>query len=214
MAHRTPIQLKVDVVSPKPDVLHAAARALDAGLLVAYPTDTVYGLAADPGQRKAVDRVFQAKGRASDLAVPVIAATLDQVVASVGRMTPLARRLAGRFWPGPLTLVLDAAGELDRRLLGGRDSVAVRIPDHAVARGVAAALGRPITATSANRSGAPPALSADEVSAALGQEVHLILDGGRSSRGEPSTIVDARKALPALVREGVVPWERVLQSLS
>ena len=214
MAHRTPIQLKVDVVSPKPDVLHEAARALDAGLLVAYPTDTVYGLAADPGQRKAVDRVFQAKGRASDLAVPVIAATLDQVVASVGRMTPLARRLADRFWPGPLTLVLDAAGELDRRLLGGRDSVAVRIPDHAVARGVAAALGRPITATSANRSGAPPALSADEVSAALGQEVHLILDGGRSSRGEPSTIVDARKARPTLVREGVVPWERVLQSLS
>ncbi len=215
MVHRTPIQLKVDPLSPEADVIESAVQALTAGLLVAYPTDTVYGLAAHPDRPEAVERLFEAKRRSSDLAVPLIAATIGQVVAGVGHVTPLARRLADRFWPGPLTLVLDAADRLDRRLLGGRESVAVRIPDHAVARGLAAALECPITATSANRSGEPPAASADEVATALvGPELRLVLDGGPATNPAPSTIVDARGTTPVLVRNGVVPWERVLQSLS
>ncbi len=187
--------------------------ALADGLLVAYPTDTVYGIAADTGRIKAIERVFRAKGRSSDLAIPLIAATIDQVASDVGRLTPLAKRLADRFWPGPLTLVLRAVVGLDPRLLGGRDSVAVRVPDHAVARGLAAALGRPITATSANRSGGSPGLSAQEVKEMLGPELHLVLDGGRARGDVPSTIVDVRGAKPVLIRSGVVPWKRVLQSL-
>ena len=214
MAHRTPIRRTTDVVSPAPDVLQEAARALAAGLIVAYPTDTVYGLAVHPGQADAVERLFRVKGRSSQLAIPLIAATTDQVASRVGRLTPLAVRLADHFWPGPLALVLHAADELDRRLLGGGDSVAVRVPDHAIARGLADALGSPITATSANRSNAPSARSADDVIARLGPELHLILDGGPSTASVPSTIVDARGTAPTLIRDGVVPWERVLQSLS
>ena len=213
MAHRTLIRRAIDVTALAPDVLQEAARALKAGLIVGYPTDTVYGLAVHPGRAEAVERLFHVKGRSAEHAIPLIAANTDQVAARVGCLTPLARHLAEQFWPGPVTLVLDAIDELDRGLLGGQDSVAVRVPDHAVARGLAEALDSPITATSANRSGAPSTRSAEEVRATLGQYVHLILDGGASRSSLPSTIVDARGSTPTLIRNGAVPWERVLQSL-
>jgi L-threonylcarbamoyladenylate synthase len=213
MMHRTPIPCAIDPVDPDRERLGVAAGLLREGLLVAYPTDTLYGLAADPHLPTAVNRLFDIKGRSASVAIPLIAADVSQVE-SVATLTRLGRRLASTFWPGPLSLVLDARSSLSRRVCGGGDTVAVRVPDHPVARGLAAALGSPITATSANRSGEPPALSAVDILQTIGDGVAMLLDGGDAVDGVPSTIIDARGADPILLRAGQVSWDRVLQSLA
>lgn len=213
MADPTPIWLPVDpdTVAQDPDALEPAIDALISGQLVVYPTDTLYGLGADPRQPAAIERVFRAKGRPTALAVPLIAADVDQVGRLVGTLTPLGEELGGRFWPGPLTLVLDAHPTLDRRLLGGGETVAVRVPDHPIARALARELGGPITATSANRSGAGAADTAPDAVATLGpSSVSVVIDGGRTAGGEPSTIVDVRTMAPVLIRAGAIPWDRVV----
>lgn len=213
MSDPTPIRLPVDPLAPAAAALEEAVRVLRRGGLVAYPTDTLYGLGADPRRAEAVERLFRAKGRAADKAVPLVAADLRQVEQQVGALTRLARRLARRFWPGPLTLVIEAAPALDRRLLAQGDTVAVRVPDLPLARALAQALEAPLTATSANRSGEAPPTSAAATLTALGSSVALVLDGGPATAAEPSTIVDARGASPVLLRPGVVAWDRVLESL-
>lgn len=190
--------------------MRRAARLLADGRLVAYPTDTLYGLAVDPRRADAVERLFRAKGRPAAMAVPLIAASMEQVARDAGRLTPLARALAQRFWPGPLTLVVAASAALSPRLLGGGATVAVRVPDHAVARALAAALGHPVTATSANRSGAPPATTAAAAAEAVGRDLACVLDAGPSDGTSPSTIVDARGTAPLLLRPGAVEWDHVL----
>ena len=212
MSDPTPIRLPVDPLAPAAAAVEEAVRVLRGGGLVAYPTDTLYGLGADPRQPEAVERLFRAKGRAADKAVPLVAADLRQVERQVGVLTPLARRLAERFWPGPLTLVIEAAPMLDSRLLAQGETVAVRVPDLPLARALAQALDAPLTATSANRAGAPPPATAAATAAALASAVALVLDGGPTAAGEPSTIVDARGASPVLLRRGVVAWDRVLES--
>ena len=132
----------------------------------------------------------------------------------MGTLTSIGRRLAGVFWPGPLSLVLDAEMSLARSICAGGESVAVRVPAHPVACGLAAALGHPITATSANRSGEPAPSRASDVVEKIGHNLNMVLDGGSVGGGLPSTIIDVRGPDPILVREGQVPWDRVLQSLS
>lgn len=210
MPDPTPIWLSVDPADGDERLLAPAVRALEAGELVVYPTDTLYGLGVDPAQGKAVDRLFQAKGRPDQLAIPLIAADVEQVDREVGVLTPLGRRLADRFWPGPVTLVVDASPRLSRRLLGGGATVAVRVPDHAVARRLARLLGRPLTATSANRSGEPAATTASAAAAAMGSWASVVIDAGPAPTTEPSTIVDVRTNTPVLIRGGVIPWERVV----
>ncbi|MBI2222074.1 MAG: Sua5/YciO/YrdC/YwlC family protein, partial [Acidobacteria bacterium] len=122
-------------------------------------------------------------------------------------------RLAAQFWPGPLTLVAAAAAELAGGVAAADGTVAVRVPDHAVARALARGFGFPVTATGANRSGEPPASRAGEVRAALGDAVAVLIDAGEAPGGPPSTIVDVTQQLPRLVRAGAVAWDRVLESL-
>jgi L-threonylcarbamoyladenylate synthase len=122
-------------------------------------------------------------------------------------------RLAARFWPGPLSLVFDAPASVAPETHAGRRSIAIRVPAHAVARSLCEAFGGPVTATSANRAGAPPARAAGELGS-VGDDPHvLIIDGGEVPGGAPSTIVDARARPPLLVREGAISWTRVLESL-
>ena len=204
----------IDAGHPDPLALAPAVQALNAGGVVAFPTDTLYGLATDPRNAEAVERLFELKGRAADVAVPLIAADAAQVDLTVREWTPLAHRLADRFWPGPLSLVLDAAPSLDAGVLGGGATVAIRVPAHPVARLLAAGLGHPITATSANRSGDTPAADALALVAALGDGVALVLDAGPCVAGPPSTIADVRGERPRLLREGAIPWDRVLESLA
>lgn len=211
MAHGV---VAVDADDPDPAAIAVAVRALAAGEVVAFPTDTLYGLAVDPRRSDTVARLFVLKDRAAGAAAPLVAADVQQAHLAVQAWTPVARRLAGRFWPGPLSLVLDAAPALDPGALGGGATVALRVPAHPVAQALAAAFGYPITATSANRSGALPAADAPAVVAALGDGVAVVLDGGPAAGGQPSTIVDARGDRPRLLRAGAVEWERVLESVA
>ncbi len=196
-------------------VLAQAADAIKRGDVVAYPTETFYGLPADPRNAQAIERVFAAKGRRSEEPLPLIAADLMQVEQWFGRLSPIAAALAHDFWPGPLTLVLPlpANHELPANLTAGRDNIAVRVPAHPVARALAAAAGGLVTSTSANPSGTPPATTADEVRRTLADRVAMVIDGGTTAGGAPSTIVDVVGAHPRLVRAGVIAWERVLSSL-
>lgn len=208
-----PQWLPLDPEQPDRAALRPAVEALGAGAVVAFPTDTLYGLAIDPRQSAAARRLFAAKRRPAGLAVPLIAADAGQTGQAVQHLTPLARRIADRWWPGPVSMVLDAAPTLDP-LLTAAGTVALRVPAHPLARRLAGDFHHPITATSANRSGEPPAADAKAAAEALGREVAFVIDGGPTPGGPPSTIVDVRGAAPVLVREGAVSWERVLQSLA
>jgi L-threonylcarbamoyladenylate synthase len=205
------IHLRVDPSTLQPDDLLPAVTALHSGGVVAFPTETFYGLAADPRSSMAVKRVFAVKQRPADQPLPLIAGGIDQVIDHVGTMTPLARRLAARGWPGPLTLIIPASPRLcdDVHLSTGR--VAVRVPGHPVARTLAQTAGHAITSTSANFSGYPPAAAPQHIVASFAIGIDVLIDAGATPAGLPSTIVDATGDTPILVRAGVVAWERVLE---
>lgn len=188
--------------------------ALRAGEIVAYPTDTLYALAVDPRLEAAIELLCKAKDRAVGDGLPLIAGDLEQVESFVGGISDLGRRLAGRFWPGPLTLLLTAQRSLVPGVGGGDGSLAIRVPASAVARQFALLANHPITATSANRRGMVPASTGREVVQAFGSDVALVIEHKTALVGAPSTIVDARAAKPRLIRDGVVPWDSVLQSVA
>ncbi len=207
-----PLILTVDPRNPDRQVVRQAAEMVRRGLVVAYPTDTLYGLAIDPRNPNAAKRLFDLKGRPESSALTLIAGDIAQV-RTVVELTVAAERLASTWWPGPLTIVMRAQPVIAPETLAGGDTVGIRIPDHAVATALAQAIGFPVTATSANKSGASPAASAEAVAASL-PEVDAILDGGPARGGAPSTIVDASAASVTLIRAGAVAWDRVLKSLA
>ena len=207
-------RLIVDAASPSAEAIGEAASLIASGGVVAVPTDTLYGLAADPFSADAVERVFAIKGREAAHALPLIAADADQVAEQIGALGPIASRLAAAFWPGPLTLLLAAPTTLADAVSGGTGRVGVRVPAHAVARAICRAAGRPVTATSANVSGEPASADPDVVARALGDRVGLLVDAGRTPGGPPSTIVDVTGTTPRLVRAGAIEWEEVLACAS
>jgi L-threonylcarbamoyladenylate synthase len=207
------IRLAVDSAVPDETAIGRAAAAILAGAVVAFPTDTLYGLAADPFEEAAVQRIFELKGRSAAQALPLVACDVAQIVEQLGPLPPAAQALAHRFWPGPLTLIVSAAGRpLCPSVTGGTGRAGVRVPAHAVARALCRASGRLLTATSANRSGAPACVRADEVAGAL-PDVDVLLDAGAAAGGAPSTVVDVSGDSPLLVRAGAVPWEAVMSWL-
>jgi L-threonylcarbamoyladenylate synthase len=206
------IRLAVDSIEPDAQRIAEAADVLRRGGIVAYPTDTLYGLAVDPRSDAAVDRVFAVKARDRSAAVALIAADVRQAH-EAGTFGASELVLARAFWPGPLTIVVPAAPDLSKRLSGELNTVGVRVPAHAVARALAAAFGSCITATSANLSGAPPSMTADEVASAFGGRIDAVLDAGPAPGGPPSTIVEFADGRPVLRRSGAVAWDRVLESL-
>lgn len=194
---------------PDPE-LAAAAALLRAGELVAFPTDTVYGVGAIAWDRAAVAKLYTAKLRSPDKAIPLLladSADLDLVASGV---SPAARRLAERFWPGPLTLVVPRAAGVPDEVTAGGATVAVRVPDHPLARALIRLAGAPLATTSANLSGHPSPVTAGEVAAQLAGRVALILDGGRCPGGVPSTLVDASGAAPRILREGPLDLAEIL----
>ena len=199
----------VDPEAPQRDALQEAAKWIRNGGLVALPTDTLYGLAADPFRTDAVARVFAVKGRAAERALPLIAADADQIAARLGPLSPLAERLAAKFWPGALTLLIPAPATLALDVTGGTGRVGVRVPAHDIARAICRAADRPITATSANRSGQPATADPGEIERTLGEDVDLLIDTGPTRGGAPSTIVDVTGPAPRLVRAGAVSWDDI-----
>ncbi|WP_445679064.1 L-threonylcarbamoyladenylate synthase [Radicibacter daui] len=191
-----------------PDRVEEAAAALRAGKLVAFATETVYGLGGDATNDSAVAAIFAAKGRPSFN--PLIVHVPDRAAAEpLAIMTPLARKLADAFWPGPVTLVLPRAADCPASLLvsAGLDSIAIRVPAHPLARKLLRAVGRPIAAPSANRSGSISPTEAAHVIESLGANVNHVLDGGACAVGLESTVVDCTGAHPVLLRHGGLALE-------
>jgi L-threonylcarbamoyladenylate synthase len=203
------IRISIDPSAPRLAALGPAVAAICGGGIVAYPTDTLYGLGADPFDADAVERIFAVKGRGADRALPLVAADRAQVEALLGELPPRAAALADRFWPGPLTLLLPAPARLAAAVTAGTGRVGIRVPAHAVARLLCEASQRLVTATSANVSGQPPAADPDTVAASIGARIDVLVDGGPTSGGAPSTIVDVAVTPPRLVRAGAIPWEEV-----
>jgi len=203
----------LDPLAPDPARIAAAVAVLRSGGVVAYPTDTLYGLAVDPCNDAAVERLFAVKGRASASAIALIAAdaAMAEQVAANG-FGPLERRLAAAFWPGPLTIVVPAARRM-AAALAPRGTLGVRVPAHAVARALSAAFGECITATSANPAGRPPSVTADDVAATLDERIDFLVDAGPTTGGPPSTVVEVIDARVTLHRAGAVAWDRVLESV-
>ncbi len=191
-----------------------ATAALRAGGIVALPTDTVYGIAVDLAVPGGIERLFAAKRRPPERGIILLVADVTQA-ATIGIMDRAARALADRFWPGGLTLIVHQVDGLvlPAVLTAGAPTIGLRVPNHPAPRALAAAVG-PLPTTSANRSGQPDAQSAADVVASLGHAVDLVLDGGPSAAGRPSTIVDLTGAAPRIVRAGAVPTERIRDVLT
>ena len=198
-------QARPPCLKPTQAVIARAARVIRDDRLVGLPTDTVYGLAADATSDAAVEGVFRAKGRPADKPLIALVATLAMAQAC-GVFSAPALTLAEAFWPGPLTLVLprSAGSPLSPLVHRGARGVSLRIPGNETARAVVEAAERPLTAPSANPSGAPSPLTAAEVAAGLGSHVALIIDGGRAADSLGSTLLDLTGETPRVLRAGVV----------
>ena len=196
------------LLAPDRAGIEAAARILSESRLVAFPTETVYGLGADATDAAAVARLYEAKGRPAFN--PLIAHVSDLAAARrAGEFTRLAETLAAKFWPGPLTLVVPASGLVCELARAGLPTVALRVPAHAMAQKLLAAFGKPVAAPSANRSGHVSPTRAEHVIADLADEIDAVLDGGATPLGLESTIVDCTGEKPLLLRSGGVPREEI-----
>jgi len=187
--------------APDPTALSEAAKILRSGGLVAFPTETVYGVGADAGNPKAIERLNQVKGRPPEKPYSLHLYAPEQMRAFVTSVPPLAAKLIERFWPGPLTIVIPAKN-------GG--TIGFRLPDHPIARAFLKACEVPVVAPSANRSGSPPPTDAKEVLAALDGSLDCLLDGGPTRLGRESTVVEVVDGRVEIRREGAISTETIL----
>jgi L-threonylcarbamoyladenylate synthase len=190
-----------------------AVAVLRAGGLVAFPTETVYGLGADASNDAAVARVFSVKGRPTDHPLIVHLADAEQLDSWAAIVTPTARLLADAFWPGPLTLLVERSSSVSLAVTGGRSTVGLRVPDHAVALELLRAFGGGIAAPSANRFGRVSPTTAAHVVADLGDDVDLVRDGGACRGGVESTFVDLTGEVPVVLRTGGISIDRLEEVL-
>ena len=203
------IVLRVNAAWPQAMAIARAARVLRRGGLVAFPTETVYGLGADALDAGAIRRVYRAKQRPANNPLIVHIADAAQLAEVASDPPPLAGQLARAFWPGPLTLVLKRHPALPASIAPARDTVALRLPAHPVARALIAATGRPLVAPSANRFTRPSATRAQHVLADLEDRIDLLLDGGPTHFGLESTVLDLTATPPAVLRPGAVTVEQL-----
>ncbi|HEY4217267.1 MAG TPA: L-threonylcarbamoyladenylate synthase [Gemmatimonadaceae bacterium] len=196
--------VEIDPVTPDPALIARAAALLRAGRLVAFPTETVYGLGANALDAAAVERIYEAKGRPAYNPLIVHVASAAQVLTVAQEWNDAAERLARMFWPGPLTIVLPKRVDVPNIVSAGLDSVAVRVPAHPVARALLEACGLPIAAPSANRSMMLSPTTGAHVAKSLGDAVDLILDAGPTAVGIESTVIDVTGDRPTLLRPGTI----------
>jgi len=193
--------------------IHHAASVIQNGGLVAFPTETYYGLGADPFNEDALQQLFRVKQRSALKPVLVLIGSTDQLAMLTSSVPETARRLMDRFWPGPLTMVLPARPELSSILTGNTSTVGVRLSPHPVAAAILQACGTPLTATSANKSGDDAAVSAAEVRAIFGNEVDLVVDGGKTPGRLGSTLIGFQKGQVQCIREGCIPFQDILNAI-
>lgn len=189
-----------------------AIALLRQGEVIALPTDTIYGVACDSANPAAIARLYEVKERAREKAIPLLLSGERQLIDATENLPDAAWDLTQQYWPGPLTIILEAAAHLPPILTANGDTVAVRLPDHRVVRVLCAMLGRPLAVSSANLSNHAECCTAEEVMQQIGTRIPLILDGGKTPGGQASTIIDFTTTPPRLLREGPItrkmlsPW--------
>ena len=190
-------------------ILRKAAEVIRRGGIVAHPTETVYGLAVDPWNDRAVERLIRLKGREGKEGLILIVASEEQARTLIASPPPEPLEiLAAAFWPGPLTLILPPGPRAPRAVLGPSGGIAVRCTSDSVARDLLKVIGHPLTSTSANLSGSPPATTAEEV-VVIGPGIDLVIDAGPRASARPSSIVDLRGETPSVIREGMIERGRI-----
>jgi L-threonylcarbamoyladenylate synthase len=188
--------------------IEKGVKILHKGGVVAFPTDTVYGLGADAFNSTAVERIYEIKNRPKHQKLPLLIADVGSLTTLAKPIPEIAWFLARRFWPGGLTLVLPKADTLPAYLASG-PTIAVRVPDHPVCLALIQQLENPIIGTSANISGQPAALTAEEVGKQLGGKIDFIINGGKCPGGKESTVVDATREPPIILRQGIIPSDEI-----
>ncbi|NIN63533.1 MAG: threonylcarbamoyl-AMP synthase [Anaerolineae bacterium] len=202
------------IAATDPDAIDKACQLLGAGGLVAFPTDTVYGVGADAFQPGAVEKIYEVKGRPLAKAIPLLIDKAENLHMIAEHIPEAAWALAKRFWPGALTVVLHRKPEVPDIVTGGGATIAVRVPDHSFALGLIRAAGGVLAVTSANLSGCPDPTTAGEVMGYLESRIELILDGGRCPGGIPSTVIDLTSTPPSVVRLGAIPRHELAKQLA
>ena len=203
--------LKVHREKPDPQRIAYAAHLIRSGQVVAIPTDTLYGLAADPFNLNAVEQIYRIKGRPSHKPLLLLVDSIEQAEDLTDDLPETFYALARRFWPGPLTLLARASHKVPRKITGNTGMVALRLPKSGVSQALIGELSLPLTGTSANLAGQPGCAKAEEVLGQLGDRLALILDGGESGVIEPSTIVDVSSTGWKIVREGAISSSEITE---
>jgi L-threonylcarbamoyladenylate synthase len=206
--------IKIDPDRPETEKIEQAVAILKSGGVIAFPTETFYGLGTDARDEAAIDKIFGIKGRDFKNPILVVIGDARQLDTFVAEIPAAAQTLIGRFWPGPLTLVFQAAPSVSPRLTAGTGKIGIRLTSHPIAMEISRRLGGPLTATSANRSGAPECSSAAEVTSQLEGKLDAVVDGGRTPGGKGSTIVDVTSHPPRLLREGMIPFSLIRDTLA
>ena len=206
------VRLEAGVSSKKG--LKKAVECLLSGGVVAFPTESFYGLAVDSTNETAVKRLFSLKKRRPDSPVLILIPSVEVLKGLVKRIPPVADRLMEEFWPGPLTLIFEAGPNVSPLLTAGRDTIGIRLSSHPAARALAKGLGAPITGTSANISGRPACRTAEEIVSTFGGDVDVILDDGETQSEIASTVLDVTVHPPRILREGMIQRSRLEKFLS
>jgi L-threonylcarbamoyladenylate synthase len=204
-----PETIKINPENPEQALIERAVGILKSGGVIAYPTETFYGLGADAGNAEAVEKIFLIKRRPLSKPLTLILGDKETLVDLVTEISPASRRLMQAFWPGALTLIFHASPCIIPCLTAGTGTIGIRVSSHPVARALAKTLRFPITATSANLSGEGECSSAAQVRKRLGDRIDAIVDGGKTEGGVGSTILDMTSAQPAILREGTIPASRL-----
>ena len=203
--------LRIDSDNFESKELEPCISILRKGGVIAYPTETVYGLGADVNSETGLSRIYKIKGRQSDKPVSIMISSLHQLRDLTEGIKDYVELLMNRFWPGPLTLILNARQNIHQGFRSKDNKIGIRYPDHKLSRELVQLLGSPITSTSANLSGMQPAINAGDVVNNLGDTVDLIIDSGECSYKKPSTVVDVTGSKPTLLREGAIAFSQILQ---
>ena len=203
--------LRVSDGHSEEDVINSAAAIVSRGGVIAYPTETIYGLGADATNEQAIRRIFEIKGRNFNNPISLIIGHSQDVYPLVRKVTASAQKLMDAFWPGPLTIIFEAAGSVSPLLTADTGRIGIRLSGHDAARKIAVKAGKPLTATSANLSGLPQCATADEVIAQLGDRLDAVVDLGKTIGFTGSTIIDATTEPPVILRSGGISREEILQ---
>ncbi len=201
--------IKIDPNEPREKIVKKAARIIKDGGLVAFPTETVYGLGADALNEEAVRKIFEVKGRSLDKPLSILIGNKEELSKYIQGIPKAAEILIERFWPGPLTLIFRASLFMPDIIRGTNNTIGIRMPDCKIARKIIQASGVPLACPSANLSGSPSPTKASEVAKNLGERITLLLDGGETKIGVESTVLDLTTYPPTMVREGALKREEI-----